>query len=167
MNGYLLETNTLSALLGSDHPKHAAAVGTVQGLPHDALKFVSCVTLAELQFGKELVTKFTGITPPHLASVLAQAAAGAVLDVTKHTAASYAELKAMLAYTYLAKWMRKDRPRWVENWIDKATGEKLQVDENDLWLCAQAREHDLILVTADAKIERIRKADSALQLLLI
>lgn len=73
----------------------------------------------------------------------------------------------MLAQAYLNKWMRKDRPRWVENWIDKATGEKLQVDENDLWICAQAREHNLILVTADAKIERIRKADPALQLLVI
>lgn len=167
MNGYLLETNTLSALLGLDHAKHAAAVATVQGLPDEALKFISCVTLAELQFGKELITAFTGQTPPHLTSILAQAAAGAILDVTRHTAANYAELKAKLAHTYLDKWMRKDRPRWVENWIDKATGQKLQVDENDLWLCAQAREHDLILVTADAKIARIRTADPTVQLLVI
>jgi len=167
LNGYLLETNTLSALLGPDHPKHAAAVATVQGIPEDALKFISCVTLAELQFGKELIAVFTGQAPPHLASVLAQAAAGAVIDITRHTAASYAQLKAKLAHTYLNKWMRKDRSRWVENWVDKATGEKLQVDENDLWICAQALEHDLILVTADAKIERIRSANPALQLLLI
>lgn len=167
MNGYLLETNTLSALLGPDHPKHAAAVATVETLPNDALKFISCVALAELQFGKELVTAFTGQSPPHLTSVLARAATGSVVEITRHTAASYAQLKAMLAQAYLNKWMRKDRPRWIENWIDKATGEKLQVDENDLWICAQAREHNLILVTADAKIERIRKADPALQLLVI
>ncbi len=96
-----------------------------------------------------------------------RASAGAVLDVTRHTASNYAELKANLAKTYLAKWMRKDRPRWVENWVDKATGQHLQVDENDLWICAQAREHDLILVTADHGIRRIAQADPAVQLLLI
>lgn len=167
MKAYLLETNTLSALLGPDHPKHAAAVATLQGLPEDALKFISCVALAELQFGRELIAAFTGHAPPRLTTVLDQAAAGAIVEVTRHTAASYAQLKAKLAQTYLNKWMRRDRPRWVENWIDKATGEKLQVDENDLWICAQAREHDLILITADAKIDRIRKADPDLQLLLI
>ena len=167
MNGYLLETNTLSALLGPDHSKHAAAVATVGALPDDALKFISCVALAELQFGKELITTFTGHSPPHLTSILAQAAMGSIVDITRHTAISYAQLKAMLAQTYLNKWMRKDRRRWLENWIDKATGERLQVDENDLWICAQAREHNLILVTADAKIERIQRADPALQLLVI
>ncbi|TCQ06412.1 PIN domain-containing protein [Sphingomonas sp. PP-CC-3A-396] len=167
MKGYLFETNTLSALLSTDHTHHAAAVAIVQSLPDDALKFVSCVALAELQFGRELIVAFTGKDPTQLTQTLTRASAGAVLDVTRHTASNYAELKANLAKTYLAKWMRRDRPRWVENWIDKATGQHLQIDENDLWICAQAREHDLILVTADQGIRRIAQTDPAVQLLLI
>jgi hypothetical protein len=76
-------------------------------------------------------------------------------------------LKANLATTYLSKLFRRDRPRWLENWVDKATGQALQVDENDLWMCALARERDLVLITADAKMERITKADSSVRLLII
>jgi predicted nucleic acid-binding protein len=87
--------------------------------------------------------------------------------VTRHTAAEYAELKANLANTYLAKLLRRDRPRWVENWIDKATGQALQVDENDLWMCAQARERQLVMITADAKMERVSRADASVRLQII
>ena len=70
----------------------------------------------------------------------------AVLEITRHTSAAYAELKAKLASKYLVKALRQNRPRWVEDWIDKATGKKLQVDENDLWICAQAKECERNLV---------------------
>jgi len=56
------------------------------------------------------------------------------------------------------------RPRWIEEWVDKATGQKLQVDENDLWLCAQAKERNLILLTADKKINRIKAVVPAIRI---
>ncbi|HBL53141.1 MAG TPA: twitching motility protein PilT, partial [Syntrophaceae bacterium] len=34
--------------------------------------------------------------------------------------------------------------------------QKLQIDENDLWLCAQAKERNLVLLTAENKINRIK-----------
>jgi predicted nucleic acid-binding protein len=76
-------------------------------------------------------------------------------------------LKTALAKTYLTKLFKRDRPRWLENWVDKSTGQTLQVDENDLWICAQARERDLIVVTADSRIDRISNADLSLRLLVI
>ena len=80
----------------------------------------------------------------------------------------YALLKAKLAKCYLAKPSRKDRPRWVEDWVDKATGKKLHVDENDLWMCAQAKERDLVFVTADDKIrKRVSKADPSVRFLVL
>src|SRR3546814_6707084 len=81
--------------------------------------------------------------------MLLDAQAYAVLDVAHHTSAAYAELKTNLAKRYLVKASRRDRPRWLEEWVDKTTGQRLQVDENDLWMCAQVKERDLILVTAD------------------
>jgi predicted nucleic acid-binding protein len=64
-----------------------------------------------------------------------------------------------LAKLYLAKAFGRGRPRWLENWVDRATGQTLRVDENDLWICSQAREHNLVMTTGDKKINRIHRAD--------
>jgi predicted nucleic acid-binding protein len=136
-------------------------------LPPSAPKYVSAIALAELSFGCRLFEQATGTAAPHLTAILDDARRYPLLDVTRHTADEYAVLKANLATTYLSKLFRRDRPRWLENWVDKATGQTLQVDENDLWMCAQARERNLVLITADAKMERIPKADSSVRLLII
>lgn len=167
MDGYLFETSTLSALLDPSHTKHSDAKVAVSALDPAAPKYVSVIALAELTFGQRLIEVATAATPAHLVSILAEARRHAILDVTRHTAAEYAELKANLASTYLAKFLRRDRPRWLENWIDKATGQALQVDENDLWMCAQARERQLVMITADAKMERVSKADTKVRLQII
>src|SRR3546814_1066301 len=99
--------------------------------------------------------------------MLLDAQAYAVLDVAHHTSAAYAELKTNLAKRYLVKASRRDRPRWLEEWVDKTTGQRLQVDENDLWMCAQVKERDLILVTADDHMRRIADADPQVQLLIL
>ena len=104
---------------------------------------------------------------PTLRAIVRQAQAYNVLDITRHTAAAYAELKTNLAKKYLAKASRRDRPRWLEDWVDKATGQKLQIDENDLWMCAQAKERDLVFVTADARTQRIADADPDVRVLVV
>jgi predicted nucleic acid-binding protein len=104
---------------------------------------------------------------PALEAMIAQARSYAVLDVTHHTAAVYAEVKARVAQKYLAKMLRKDRPKYIQEWVDKATDQKLGIDENDLWMCAQAKERDLIFVTADGRMKRIPDADPDVRLLTI
>jgi predicted nucleic acid-binding protein len=104
---------------------------------------------------------------PVLQAIVRQARSFNVLDVTGHTAAVYAELKTNLAKRYLAKASRRDRPRWLEDWVDKTSGQKLQVDENDLWMCAQAKERDLVFVTADTRTQRIADADADVRLLIL
>jgi predicted nucleic acid-binding protein len=110
---------------------------------------------------------FGGSSLPALQQMLIEARAYAVLDVSHHTSAAYAELKTNLAKKYLAKASQRDRPRWLEEWVDKASGQKLQVDENDLWMCAQVKERDLILVTADGGIKRIADADPEVRLIIL
>jgi hypothetical protein len=68
---------------------------------------------------------------------------------------------------YLASTLRRDRPKYLEDWIDKATGKALGVDENDLWMCAQAKERDIILITADRRMKRISDGDSDVKILLV
>jgi predicted nucleic acid-binding protein len=167
VDGYLLETSALSALLDPQHEKHAIVKSTVAALPSDAPVYVSSVALAELTFGVRLYEAYKGALEK-ADSVLAAANGYPMVDVTRHTSIEYAELKKNVAVTYLTTPLSKDdRKRWIENWVDKTTGQVLQIDENDLWQCAQARERNLVLVTIDGRIERIEKADSNLRLLVI
>jgi predicted nucleic acid-binding protein len=87
-----------------------------------------------------------------------------ILEVSRHTASEYAQLRTNIALTYLANYLRANRPRWIENWKDRVTGERLQIDENDVWICAQARERNLILITTDKKmVDIVIKADPAVR----
>jgi predicted nucleic acid-binding protein len=139
----------------------------VEALDQNAPQFISAISLAELTFGVQMAESFGGASLSNLHQMLLAARAYAVLDVTHHTSAVYAELKTNLAIRYLAKASLRDRPRWLEEWVDKTTGQRLQVDENDLWMCAQAKERDLFLVTADDHMRRISDADSQVQLLIL
>lgn len=167
MDAYLLETSTLSALLDTAHKRHEDASRIVGGLAEDAPKYVSVVALAELSFGVQLAHAVNGVVREELKSIVADASSHPILDVTKHTAESYAELKTQLAMHYLEKKNRANRARWLEDWVDRNTGKTLQVDENDLWMCAQARERGLVLVTADEGIKRISEADPSVKLMVV
>jgi predicted nucleic acid-binding protein len=90
-----------------------------------------------------------------------------VLEVGHYTSAAYAELKTNLAKRYLLKANHRNRPRWLEEWPLNNRGQRLQVDENDLWLCAQAKERALTLLTADSGMQRIADADAEVTLLLV
>ena len=79
----------------------------------------------------------------------------------------YAQLKADMAKRYLPNASKKGRPRWLEDWVDKTKGKKLGIDENDLWMCAQAKERELILVTTDRGMQRISDADQLVELLIL
>ena len=164
VTGYILDTSVLSPMLDAGGSRHRVVVNAVEGLPADATQFISRISVAELEFGVRLAEVVTGASSPDLQQKLARAHDYAVLEVTRHTAAAYAALRANLAARYLAKKLRNDRPRWVEDWIDRATGKRLQVDENDLWICAQAKERDLVVITADRHMDRIENADPEVRL---
>ncbi|MEW5704371.1 MAG: PIN domain-containing protein [Pseudomonadota bacterium] len=167
MDGYILDTSVLSAHLDPSHHWHSDVRAAIEALDQDSAQFVSAMSLAELTFGVRMAEAFGGASLPALQQMLIEARAYAVLDVTHHTSAAYAELKTNLAKRYLAKASRRDRPRWLEEWVDKTSGQKLQVDENDVWMCAQGKERDLILVTADGRMRRIADADPEIRLLIL
>lgn len=167
MTSFLFDTTILSILLDPQHKDHAAKKPAIDQLPRSAHRFVSVVALAELSFGASLVTKLGKGDLVKLTEVIRQASAYPLLEISRHTSAAYADLKAMVAIKYLARTLRKDRPKHIEEWIDKATGKALGVDENDLWMCAQAKERSLTFVTADGKMQRIADADPDLELLIL
>jgi predicted nucleic acid-binding protein len=124
------------------------------------------MTLAEIEFGILLDEVATGAKNPRAALVLSNAQQYPIREITQHTAHEYADLRKNIAAHYLD--VPSKRPRWIENWKDRVTGETLQIDENDLWICAQARETNLILITTDKKlVTRISPADPSSRFRLI
>lgn len=167
MDAYLFDTSVLSIYLDPNHPHHVTKGQSLAALPTDNPRFISAVALAELGFGTNLAALLGKGNLAKLEAMLVQARTYAVLDITHHTASIYAEVKSKIAHKYLAKTLRKDRPKYIEEWVDRATGQKLAIDENDLWMCAQTKERDLVFVTADARMKRISDADPDVRLLII
>jgi tRNA(fMet)-specific endonuclease VapC len=167
VDGYLLDTSILSAYLDPTHKDHATRRHGVDALSPQSPRYVSVLALAELTFGAELKLALGKGDLPILRKIVADAKAYGVIDVSHHTSTAYGELKSKVAAKYLGKALRRDRPKYIEDWIDKATGKALGIDENDLWMCAQSKERDLVLVTGDGKMQRIGDADSDVRLLIL
>lgn len=168
MDGYLLDTNAVSALLDPQDKNHHNILAELDAIEAGAPRYVSCVAIAEVMFGALLDEAVTGRTSPRTAAILRDVQNYPIREITRHTAVEWAEIRNNLAATYLATFTKSHRPRWVENWVDRVTGELLQIDENDLWICAQAREWNLTLVTTDKKmVTRMSKADPTLKFLFV
>jgi predicted nucleic acid-binding protein len=168
VDGYLLDTCFVSALLNGRHDNYESVRRADEAIESGAWRYVSRITIAELTFGLLLDHEATGRSHPNASEVLRRAQEYPPLEITKHTAMEYAQLRTELATTYLPTLLRSNRPRWIDQWPARVKGETLQVDENDLWIWAQARERNLILLTTDRNmVERISVADPDLRFKLV
>jgi tRNA(fMet)-specific endonuclease VapC len=164
VDGYLLDTCFASALFDAHHKFYQSVRLADEAIESGAPRFISRISIAELMFGINLYEAESGEVHTRASQVLKRAHGYPVREVSKHTATEYAELRTKLAVTYLPSVLHSDRPRWVDQWVPRVTGEKLQVDENDLWICAQARELNLTLLTTDKDmVARISKADPTIK----
>jgi predicted nucleic acid-binding protein len=164
VDGYLLDTCVVSALLDGQHKNYQNVRISDETIERGAPRYVSRITIAELEFGFRLHEAATGKPHQRVTEILRRAQDYGIREISKHTAVEYAELRKNLAVAHLPDLISSNRPRWIDNWVDRITQEKLQVDENDLWICAQAREWNLTLFTTDEKmVTRISKADTSIK----
>lgn len=147
------------------HQHHAAAKEVVANLANRALQFVSIVTIGEMEFGLKMAEHANSVHLPQFRARIEAIKVYPVLDMTKHTAAAYAELKSRLATTVQRKANSQKLSRWLEDWIDANTGKHLQIDENDLWVAAQAMERDVTLVSGDEDVLRLSQMGSGLNVI--
>lgn len=166
MDSYLLDTSALSPLVDPGHQRHATARASVAALG-SAPVYVSVVALAELQFGIRLFEMSTGQALPNASKMISDAHNFPRQDIGLHTAKEYAELKSLLAVHYLPNVSSQFRKKYVEDWIDRFTCKALQIHENDLWICAQAREINFVVICGDKRMARISSADHRIRLLII
>ncbi|HZP78644.1 MAG TPA: PIN domain-containing protein [Pseudolabrys sp.] len=76
------------------------------------------------------------------------------------------QLRDMVVH-YMPNASRAQRGQFIENWINAATGFRLGINENDIWICSQALERNIIVVSTDRDFERVRDAEPRLNLLLL
>ncbi len=165
MEGFLLDTSALSTYLNVDHQNHAGAAAAFAAISADAPVFVSIVSLGEFEFGVRLAEAASSKRMVEYRERLTVVGQYAPLDMTRHTAAVYAELRSKLAAKVQRKANSQKPSRWLEDWIDANTDKQLQIDENDLWIAAQAKERDLTLVTNDKDMEVFAEIDPEIRLL--
>jgi tRNA(fMet)-specific endonuclease VapC len=165
VEAYLLDTSALTPLVDVGHSKHQTTSAKIASLGSVPI-YVSVIALAEMQYGFSMYEKFTGSLLPDADRMMKRAQSYPRLDISNHTVAAYGELKSTLAKYYLPMSRREFRKKHVEDWVNQFTGKPLAVDDNDIWVCAQAREMNFVVVAGD-KMERIREADPLLKHLLI
>lgn len=143
MPGYLLDTNILSYLSYPDgNPCRRQVKEKLASLDRNAFVFMSAISWGEFEYGWRCC-KIERIRVEDRKEM----ARFRTLTISKATGSAYAELKTQLFDKFSPKDNRSKRR--VEQLVVPTTGHALGVDENDVWITAQAIEHKLILVSHD------------------
>lgn len=152
MDTYLLDTNLVSVLYDARRPNHQAVRQAVAALDPLAPQLVSAITIGELRFGLAL-SRAAAQPLPHIEACIERAEEHPLAEIGRHTGGAYAHVKSSVALHRLD--IRRRIPRWVEGWSDRVTGQILQIDENDLWLAAQAVERNFVVLTSDQDFTQV------------
>lgn len=151
MKGYLFDTSFVSRLYDPSRQGHKAVSAVASEC--NGPKFISSINIGELKAGINLAELNLSIKLDNFKLILAQIESDAlVLNVSPHTATCYGEIKARIRTIYYPNAIKKKIPKYIEDWIHHTTGKQLKCDENDIWLCAQALERNLIFVTCDRNL---------------
>ena len=160
--GYLLDANILACWFDPKSKHHVRVVEHMNTLPADSPLAISSITLGEIEYGHraESAGNYSPVQVEFNDFVKKQCPM--ILDIRKSTAVDYGRLRAMLLDKYARK--KRKRCRWPEQMIEPSTGLSLGIQENDLWIAAQAVEHRLVLVSADKHMNRIHEVANDLAL---
>jgi tRNA(fMet)-specific endonuclease VapC len=145
VSGFLFDTNVVRRW----YAKNASTETHVRGLKSTTPLhiYVSCVTMGEIEFGHLSPAATDQAKQAHFRRWIRETFEIPQLPVTDGSAIEYAKFRRRL----FSKFTKKGK--YPELREDKL-GEKIGIDENDLWLVAQACERNLTFVTHD-KMEKI------------
>jgi tRNA(fMet)-specific endonuclease VapC len=151
---FLIDTNILRYWYDSVCPEHAKVVARVkvacqpdQQTEYVSRLFVSVVTLGEIEYG-HCVTLKPDPSKQAAYAQFVQTQCPDVLEINKHVVVQYGEMRAWL-FNNCGPKVKKSKTRRAEELINPTTGKELGIDENDIWIAAQAKTHNLVLVTHD------------------
>lgn len=167
MRDFLLDTQIIRYWYDRDDSEHAAVLANIESLMEQAASlehkprlWVSVISLGEIEYGhraqkgdfaekQEAFMRFVGQQLP------------VELDLTQDAVTAYAEIRSRLFEKYAPVDKRRKGMR-PEQLTDPTSSLTLQIQENDLWLCAQAVGHRMVLVTND-KMHAIREVSDRME----
>jgi len=154
MRTFLLDTCIWSYWFDVKGKKHVNIISHIQKLPSDSILGISIISWGEVVYGHKVESPDeTPIQAEYIQFIKSKRPMTFEIDV--HTANKYGELRALLFEKYAPKDKRKKNLR-PEQLVDPITSLELGIQENDLWIAAQAITRNLTLITND-KLSRIRE----------
>jgi tRNA(fMet)-specific endonuclease VapC len=147
MDGYLFDTNAVSALWNARHPEHDTVKTFFAGVSQSPV-WLSTIVLAEIEYGMKITPEMDIDSQNQVRSEMSNHPL--ILNIDKHTIGPYSDLRAEL----FKKFSPRDRRgrltvKWPEDLIERTSAKELGIQENDIWIAAQAIQYDLTLVTDD------------------
>lgn len=159
MDGYLLDTIAASVLWDQRHREHKKLRGFLHMVANAPI-WISIIVLGEIEYGLKIAPQMDEDLQDTVRRQMAKFPR--VLDVTKHTIEPYSDLRAALFDKYSPKDKRaRLKAKWPEDLHDRTTAKELGVQENDLWIAAQAVQYNLVLITDD-HMNRIQEVSTIL-----
>lgn len=153
MHTFLIDTCIWSYWFDNKRQEHTAIINHAQKLPADSILGISIITWGEIAYGQKVGSlEEAPIQSKYVQFITAQRPKSFYIDI--HTAKMYGELRALLFNKYTPR--EKKRVLRPEQLINPVTSKELGIQENDLWIAAQAMARNLILVTSD-KLSRIHE----------
>lgn len=157
MHVFLLDTCIWSYWFDVKNKQHLNVTNRVQKLPSDSILSISIISWGEVAYGHKVESPVE--TPIQVEfNQFIKSKRPKTFEIDIHTASKYGELRALLFEKYAPKGKRKKNLR-PEQLVDPVTSLELGIQENDLWIAAQAITRNLTLVTND-KLSRIREVAS-------
>ena len=147
MDGYLFDTNAVSPLWNARHPEHDTVKAFFASVSQSPV-WLSTIVLAEIEYGMKITPEMDIDSQNQVWHEMSNQPF--ILDIDKHTIGPYSDLRAEL----FKKFSPRDRRgrltvKWPEDLIERTSAKELGVQENDIWIAAQAIQYNLILVTGD------------------
>ncbi|EFK11198.1 toxin-antitoxin system, toxin component, PIN family [delta proteobacterium NaphS2] len=156
MDGYLLDTNAVSTLWNLRHPDHTTLTDFLQERS-ESLVWVSVIALGEIEYGLKIAPQMDENSQNEVRMRMSEYA---FLEVNKHTVESYSDLRSALFKKYSPRSRRgRLKMKWPEDLCERTTSKELGVQENDIWIAAQAVQYNLILVSNDS-MRRIQEVSA-------
>jgi tRNA(fMet)-specific endonuclease VapC len=152
---YLLDTNILRYWYNTMCSENTSVVGRVNAARQPdpqthyvSRLFVSVVTLGEIEYGHR-VTHAPDPAKQAAYAKFVREQCPVALEMTKDVAEHYGEMRAWL-FNNCGPNAKKSKAKRAEELVNPSTGKELGIQENDIWIAAQAKTHNLVLVTHDS-----------------
>jgi tRNA(fMet)-specific endonuclease VapC len=158
MDGYLLDTNAASILWNSRHPDYDMLRGFLQERSKSPV-WVSIIALGEIEYGLKVTPQMDEESQKVIRKRMSEYV---FLDINKHTVEPYSNLRSALFIEYSPRNKRgRLKMKWPEDLQERTSAKELGVQENDIWIAAQAVQYNLVLITGD-HMKRLQEVSTSL-----